>query len=31
MRRVTMHGKDAVSGSEAEYYVTIDGQRYNFM
>ncbi len=31
MRRVTMHGKDAISGSEAECYITIDGNRYNFM
>lgn len=31
MRRVTMRGKDAISGSEAECYITIDGNRYNFM
>lgn len=31
MRRVTMDGKDAISGSEAECYITIDGNRYNFM
>ncbi len=28
---VTMNGKDAVSGSLAECFVTIDGNRYNFM
>lgn len=27
----TMNGKDAISGSLAECYVTIDGNRYNFM
>lgn len=26
-----MRGKDAVSGSLAECYITIDGQRFNFM
>lgn len=29
--RITMNGKDAVSGSLAECYITIDGRRYNFM
>lgn len=28
---VTMNGKDAISGSLAECYVTIGGTRYNFM
>ena len=27
----TMHGKDTISASLAECYVTIDGNRYNFM
>lgn len=29
--RIIMHAKDAVFGSEAECFVTIDGKRYNFM
>ena len=28
---ITMHGRNAVSGSLGECYVTIDGTRYNFM
>lgn len=28
---ITMHAKDTLSGSMAECYVTIDGNRYNFM
>ena len=28
---VTMHPRNAVSAKMAECYVTIDGQRYNFM
>lgn len=31
MGRVTMQAKDAISASLAECYVTIDGNRYNFM
>ena len=27
----TMNSKDAISGSLAECYITIDGNRYNFM
>lgn len=29
--RVTMNAKDAVYGSQAECYITINGRRYNFM
>lgn len=29
--RIIMHAKDAVFGSEAECFMTIDGKRYNFM
>lgn len=28
---ITMHAKDTLAGSMAECYVTIDGNRYNFM
>lgn len=31
MNASIMHGKDAISSSLAECYVTIDGTRYNFM
>ena len=30
MGKVTMKGKDAISGSMAELFVTIAGNRYNF-
>lgn len=31
MPNITMHGKDAVSAKLAECFVTINGNRYNFM
>lgn len=31
MSNVTMHARDAVSAAMAQCYITIDGQRYNFM
>lgn len=31
MDRTTMNARDALHGSQAECYVTIDGNRYNFM
>ena len=31
MKDVSMNAKDAVSASLAECFVTIDGNRYNFM
>lgn len=31
MSRAIMHGKDAVTASQADCYVTINGNRYNFM
>lgn len=30
MGKVTMKSKDAISGSMAELFVTIEGNRYNF-
>ncbi len=31
MGRITMNAQDAVSAKEASCYVTINGNRYNFM
>lgn len=31
MKKNTMHAKDAISASLAECYITIEGNRYNFM